>query len=65
MVILSNKPNKDLRQLIADSEIPQYEIARQCGVSEGTLCRWLRYELAEEDERRQMIMKALKNANLA
>ena len=59
MVILGNKPNKDLRQMINDSGVPQYEIARRCGVGEGTLCRWLRYDLPADDERRQLIINAI------
>lgn len=63
MVILGNKPNKDLRQMIHDSKVPQYEIARRCGVGEGTLCRWLRYELSADDDRRQLIIKAISQEN--
>ena len=59
MILIGNKPNRDLRQLIHDSGVPQYEIARRCGVSEGSLCRWLRYELPADDERRQLILKAI------
>ena len=59
MVILGDKPNKDLRQMINDSGVPQYEIARRCGVGEGTLCRWLRYDLPADDERRQLIINAI------
>ena len=60
MIIIGNKPNKDLRILIQESGVPQYEIARRCGVGEGSLCRWLRYELPADDERRQLILKAIK-----
>lgn len=59
MILKGNKPNRDLRQLILDSGVPQYEIARRCGVGEGSLCRWLRYELPADDERRQLILKAI------
>lgn len=59
MVILGDKPNKDLRQMINDSGVPQYEIARRCGVGEGTLCRWLRYDLPADDERRRLIINAI------
>ena len=59
MIMLRNKPNMDLRIMIHKSEVPQYEIARRCGVGEGTLCRWLRYELPVDDERRQLIIKAI------
>lgn len=59
MGIMKQKPNKDIREQISKSGIPQYEIARRCGVGEGTLCRWLRYELSEDDERRKLIMASL------
>ena len=59
MKITANKSNKDLRQMIRDSGVPQYEIARRCGIGEGSLCRWLRYELSADDERRQLIIKAV------
>ena len=59
MIGTSKKANGDLRQMIRESGIPQYEIARRCGVGEGSLCRWLRYDLAADDERRQLILAAL------
>lgn len=57
MIIANNKPNKDLRIMIQESKVPQYEIARLCGIAETTLCRWLRYELSPE--KRQMILIAI------
>lgn len=59
MRIITNKANMDIRRRINASSIPQYEIARRCGVGEGTLCRWLRYELAADDERRILILSVL------
>lgn len=61
MVTMKSKNNKDIRQMIKDSAVPQYEIARRCGVEEGTLCRWLRYELSADDERRHKIIEAIEN----
>ncbi len=55
-----NKANPDIRKMFQDFQVPQYEIAHRCGVDEGTLCRWLRYELPADDERRQKILAAIK-----
>ena len=57
MIIANNKPNKDLRIMIRESKVPQYEIAHLCGIAETTLCRWLRYELTPE--KREMILSAI------
>lgn len=59
MIGYDRRANNDIRQKIKESRIPQYEIARRCGVDEGTLCRWLRYELSQGDDRRNLIMKAI------
>ena len=60
MISNGRKTNIDIRNKMRDEGIPQYEIARRCGVDEGTLCRWLRYELPADDERRQKIIAAIK-----
>lgn len=60
MIDCRKKANQDLRSMAHDYHVPQYEIAHRCGVDEGTLCRWLRYELPADDERRQKIVKAIK-----
>lgn len=40
--------NDAIRQKIRASRIRQYEVAAKIGVSEYTLIRWLRRELAQE-----------------
>lgn len=60
MISYSKRANADIRKQIIESEVPQYEIARRCGVDEGTLCRWLRFELPADDERRRKIEQAIK-----
>ena len=40
-----NKANHDLRLLIAGLGLRQWQIARQCGVSPGTMCAWMRESL--------------------
>ena len=59
MVDYSKRANSDIRKQIQEKGIPQHEIAHRCGVDEGTICRWLRYELPESDERRKMILAAI------
>lgn len=59
MIGYDRRANSDIRQEIKMSKIPQYEIAHRCGIDEGTLCRWLRYELSADDKRRDLIMKAI------
>lgn len=59
MINNKKKANADIRESIRQSKIPQYEIAHRCGVDEGTLCRWLRYELSTDDKRRTMIIEAI------
>ena len=60
MIDYGKKANQDLRTMAQEYHVPQYEIAHRCGVDEGALCRWLRYELPADDERRQKIIKAIK-----
>lgn len=43
--------NIEVRGLIKKSRIFQYEVAKQIGVSEYTLCKWLREELSDEKKR--------------
>lgn len=42
--------NQEIRQLIKNSRILQYEIAAQVGVSEYTLCKWFRKPLTDEQQ---------------
>lgn len=44
--------NLEIRQAIKAARLMQYEIAAQIGVSEYTLCKWLRKELTEEQRER-------------
>lgn len=49
--------NTRIRQLIKNSRLYHYEIANKIGVSEYTLCKWLRNELT--DKQRERIMQAI------
>lgn len=44
--------NENIRAKIKKSRIMQYEIANCLGISEYTLCRWLRKELTPEQSER-------------
>ncbi len=50
--------NLDVRQAIKTARLMHYEVATALGVSEYTLCRWLRTELS--DDKKQSIYSAIK-----
>ena len=51
--------NDDIRRLISDSRVKQYEIADYMGISEGSFSRLLRKPL--DKKQRQEIAKAIKD----
>ena len=50
--------NEEVKKIIRQSRIMQYEIAERLGVSEYTLCKWFRRELT--DEQKQRIFEAVR-----
>ena len=46
------KANKEVRELLKSKKISQWEIAKEMGISEFTLCRKLREPLSEDDSGR-------------
>lgn len=60
---MKEKANKDVRDAIRHCPAHQYEIAYEVGISEATLCVWLRRELP--DDRKQLIMNAIKRLSAA
>ena len=52
-----NMKNLDIRMRIKENRLCHYEVAAQIGVSEYTLCRWLREELSAE--KREAVNKAI------
>jgi phage antirepressor YoqD-like protein len=40
--------NQEIRNAIKASGVKQWQVAKQCGVTEYTFIRWLRDELSEE-----------------
>lgn len=53
--------NQTIRQLIAAKRLKHYEVAAALGVSEYTLCKWLRIEL--QPERKKIVIKAIDEAS--
>lgn len=49
--------NKDLQLLAAGKGIKQWQIAKEIGIREETLCRWFRNEL--DLERKEQIIAAI------
>lgn len=49
--------NQEIRQAIKAAGLKQWQVAKQCGVTEYTFIRWLRDELTEE--RRKAIFSAI------
>ena len=43
-----NQNNFDVKVALIKAGVKQYEVARALGISEYTLCRWLRNELVPE-----------------
>ena len=44
--------NDAIKQKIAGAGLKQWQIADALNVNEGTLCRWLRHELTEDQRAR-------------
>lgn len=55
----SNLANQDLRAEIIRHGLFLWQVARRCEVSEPTITRWMRTELAADDWRRLKILTAL------
>lgn len=49
--------NEEIRIALFQHNIKQWEVAEQLGVSEITICRWLRSELP--DDKKTRIMSAI------
>ena len=51
------RKNDDIRKILKEKRVTQWETAAELGVSDMTLQRWLRFELPEE--KKEMILKAI------
>ena len=49
--------NAEIKQTIKRNRLFQYEVAAEIGISEYTLCVWLRRELTQE--RKQLVLDAV------
>ena len=45
---MRNLANTDIRRMARCNDVPQWKIAAVLGISEPTLCGWLRRELSPE-----------------
>lgn len=50
--------NKEIRVAMALADIKQWELAEAIGVSEVTICRWLRVEL--DEDKKEAILDVIK-----
>lgn len=46
------RPNQEIRDKLRIRNIPQWRLAVEIGVSENTVCRWLRMPLSADKEAR-------------
>lgn len=49
--------NEDIRMIARANYIPQWKIADKLGITDITLCRWLRHDLSEE--KKKQIIQAI------
>ena len=53
--------NEQIRTALRCSDVKQWEVAEQLGVSEVTVCRWLRTELP--DDKKVQILQAISDVS--
>lgn len=49
--------NTDIKEMIKEAGLYQYQVAREVGISEPQFIRWLRYDLSNDKE--DKIIKAI------
>ena len=49
--------NVDIKEMIKEAGLYQYQVAKEVGISEPQFIRWLRYDLSKEKAER--ILKAI------
>ena len=49
--------NLEIRMKIKQNRLCHYEVAREIGISEATLCRWLREEMSTD--RKNLVLSAI------
>ncbi len=60
---MKDKPNKEIREAIANSALNKYEIAYEIGIADTTFSVWLRKELP--DDKKQLVLNAIKKLSAA
>ena len=58
-MVKPDRPNKEIRQRAIKARVNLWELAERAGISEATMCRWMRTELKPADPRRTLILSAL------
>ena len=48
---MKRKKNRDVRQVMKDKRVFQWEVAERLGVHETTVIRWMRTELPEDKKK--------------
>lgn len=51
--------NKEIRTLMAQKKIAQYEVANELGIAPGTFAHWLQSEIT--GEKKERILKAIES----
>ena len=60
---MKDKPNREIREAIANSALNKYEIAYEIGIADTTFSVWLRKELP--DDKKQLVLNAIKKLSAA
>jgi aminopeptidase-like protein len=59
-IIMRQQANLEIRSIMKEKKIFQWQVAVEIGISDVTLVRWLRLPLS--DEKKEMVMKAINAA---
>jgi hypothetical protein len=59
-MVKPDRPNKEIRQRAIKARLNLWQVAERAGISEATMCRWMRTELKPADPRRILLLSALK-----
>ena len=57
---MKEKPNPEIRKLMKEKSIYQWQVAVELGITDATFVRWLRLPL--EDEKKNRVLKAIEEA---
>ncbi|MPM48817.1 hypothetical protein SDC9_95544 [bioreactor metagenome] len=57
---MKEKANPEIRKLMKEKSIYQWQVAVELGITDATFVRWLRLPL--EDEKKNRVLKAIEEA---